>query len=139
MRWFRERPTPVLAALMAKDVSVLGMKYRATVPLYGDWEILRLVASPGGVTGRNKFSGFGVRLATDVPTTTAEWQAAERLWYGDSEGDYLGDGVVAPGEEALTVAGPFRISPRGRRLVVRFNHTQSGSQVMAITFVLHQL
>lgn len=139
MRWFARRPTPTASTLLGAAIVPATPAYTGTQPLHGDWDIRRIILHPGGTTDRPKFYGWGIRLATNVPTTTDEWNAQERIWHGDQSGDYLGDGFVTPGKQPLTVEGPFRIEPRGRRLVVRFTHDQAASQTMAITFVLHQL
>lgn len=138
-RWLGSRGGLVLSTLAGTSLVAGSPAYRGTVPLYGDWDLVRVIALPGGVTAADRFFGFGIRLATEIPTSSGEWESAERLWYGNSLGDYLGDGLVVPGDEAVVVSGPFRIAPRGRRLVVRFTHTELGLQVMAITFVLQRV
>jgi hypothetical protein len=128
-----------LTTLGGLEVASGGVGYKGTRPLQGDWDILRFLGFPGLHTASNKPYGFGIRLATEVPSGEAAWALAERLWFGDAANGYLGDGLCVPGEEVVTVEGPFRIRPRGRRLVVRFNQTQPQAQTMALTFVLQQL
>lgn len=139
MRWFGLRSWPVVSTLTDSSIVVATPKYRGTQPLEGEWDIVRVVLLPDGSSGQNVWFGWGVRLATNVPGSEDDWGAAERLWYGDTATGYLGDGFLVPGSAGVVVEGPFRIRPRGRRLVVRFSHNQSGSRAMAVTFVLQRV
>lgn len=139
MRLFRTRPSRVVVTLVARTVFPGAWQYRGTYPLAGDWDIWQVVVCPDVDAAVNQYTAWGVRLATNVPTSSAEWDAAERLWHGDSEGSYDGDGFVVPNESNGWVEGPFRIQPRGRRLVVVLGHSGLGARTIAVTFVLQQV
>ncbi len=138
--WPKKRQrTAIVSTLLQRTITSVQRKFSGTRPLHGDWDIVRLVLAPDAVGTVNAAYYWGVRLATDVSVNDKEWLQAERLWYGDLSTNYFGDGFCLPINSPIVIEGPFRIRPRGRRLVVRFSHNLSGSRFMALTFVLRQV
>lgn len=139
MRWPGQRRRIIQTTLANRTVTGVTPQYTGTLPLRGDWVILRVILLTDSRGAVNLATRYGVRLATEIPTTEAEYLAGERLWYGDLVDLYFGDGFVVPGDMPVVVEGPFGIRPRGRRIVVRMVGGSIGAQLVAITFVLEQL
>lgn len=122
---------------------VLGTGYQAwsgTEPLEGEWDVAWVLLCPDMSAGREEPRwGFGVRLASAVPGSRLTWVTAERLWYGDATKRYLGDGFFVPNRSEVFVKGPFRIQPRGRRVVVEFSSEGEDKQRMALTLGLERV
>ena len=59
MRWFGARASAIVSTLVDDEVLVGTPEYRGTVPLHGEWELLRAVAFAGAVTDPGEFHGFG--------------------------------------------------------------------------------
>lgn len=142
MAWLWERPAPTLVNVYARGMRPGQQHYRGTRPLAGDWEALRFGFTVGPVVWTGVYN-FGIRLATEIPATFSEWEEGERLFYGDGEEEYLGDGVALPHGASMVVEGPFRLRARGRRLVFQLGMEPFGigpsSVTVSLTAVLQQV
>lgn len=144
MRFRRE--SPIVIAYAFYVISRFDRHYLGSRPLYGDWDVLRFWGWAPQSDGK-EVPAVGLAVGTDVPANvasggdTSEWESLDPVVETVTE-----DPDFLPGEVPLTfvyqnlyVEGPFRIQPRGRRLIASAYQTRIGQYSMSVGAVLQRV
>lgn len=132
-------PTTVFRAVLLSGVKSTLRKFGGTDGLPGSWTLTRFYVWLPTLTDLGKSILLDVALASDVPTTVADMDAAEILFPFLFSGSASTRALTFNSSNGVAeIAGRFPIAPKGRRIVAMANTLETGPLDVSLGFVLER-